>query len=544
MYLEAGFRTDPDFARRTQNPVGAQCCGRLADPPRRIEMISRHILGLANGLLMLACLSFWAPASAQPSPAPNIVVIVADDLGRDVDPCRDKDSPMRFLRQTCERAAVLENFYTHPYSAPSRATLLTGRHPFRHGVNDNHPDAPKLALAEEILPEFIRANAAEPYLFAGFGTWHLADSANGWLRNPNLQGFDHFAGLPVHTGNYNYFDYDWYENGQLAEKPTAYLTSQITNAAISFVAGEKSDLPLFLWVSFTSPTAPYHVPPSNLHSDQGLKQIDLQPTLDARPRPDQYRVNQRQTVFDPYYNAMLEALDRETERLVFEISALSSRPNVFVFLSDNGSTAEVYRRPTEGKQRARATLYDGGVRVPLMIWTDKAQQPAIVPGLYAHLAQSADLFATLAEMAGVPTRRLYQSAEQRDSTSLLDMLQNGPARSLPPRNFAFVQQGNEQRMPYAYGAIDRDGLKLILREPTRATAYSPGVLVELYDTGADPDELHNLFPGACGPELSRMGELLGYIDRTTAASAPGSWFQPVTYLELLQQSEIACGPPQ
>jgi arylsulfatase A-like enzyme len=450
---------------------------------------------------------------------------------------------MRFLRQICERAAVLENFYTHPYSAPSRATLLTGRHPFRHGVNDNREDASKLSLAEETLPEFIRENAPEPYLFAGFGTWHLADADNGWLRSPNLQGFDHFAGLPLHTSKYDYFDYDWYENGQLASKPKAYLTSQIADAAIAFVTGQESEVPLFLWVSFTSPTAPYHLPPANLHSARGLKPINLQPTLDAKPGPNQYRVNQRQKVFDPYYNAMLEALDRETERLVLEVSARSTRPSVFIFLGDNGSTAEVYRRPTEGKQRARATLYDGGVRVPLMIWTDKSPQPAIVPGLYAHLAQSADFFATLAEMAGVPPRRLYQSAEGRDSTSLLDMLQNGPERSLPPRNFAFVQQGNEQRMPYAYGAIDRSGLKLIVREQARQTTYSPGVLVELYDTNDDPDELRNLFPGACGVTLSGMGELLGYIDRTIATSTVENWFKPVTYLRLLEERQSACGAP-
>ena len=214
---------------------------------------------------------------------------------------------------------------------------------------------------------------------------------------------------------------------------------------------------------------------------------------------------------------MLEALDRETERLVLETSARSTRPTVFVFLGDNGSAAEVYRRPTQGKQRARATLYDGGVRVPLMIWTDKATQPAILPGAYEHLVQGADLFATLAEIAGVPPRRLYQSAETRDSTSLLAMLQTGPARSQPPRNFAFVQQGNEQRMPYAYGAIDRDGLKLILREQARQTTYSPGVLVELYDTIEDPDELQNLFPSTCGATLAGMSELLGYIDRTAAS---------------------------
>jgi arylsulfatase A-like enzyme len=544
VYLEAGFRTDPVFARSTRDPPEVKGYTGVTQPAPAAAAIGRRLPGLACGLLILACLSSWAPASAQPSPAPNIIVILADDLGRDVDPCRDKDSPMRFLRQICGRAAVLENFYTHPYSAPSRATLLTGRHPFRHGVNDNHQDATKLSLAEETLPEFIRANAAEPYLFAGFGTWHLADPVNGRLRNPNLQGFDHFAGLPVHTGNYDYFDYDWYENGQLAEQPATYLTSRIADAAIAFVAGEKSDLPLFLWVSFTSPAAPYHVPPSNLHSAEGLKPIDLQPTLDAVPRPDQYRVNQRQAVFDPLYNAMLEALDHETERLVLEISAQSLRPSVFVFLSDNGSAAEVYRRPTAGKQRARATLYDGGVRVPLMVWTDKAPQAAIVPGLYEHPVHGADLFATLAEMAGVPVRRLYQSADGRDSTSLFDMLQTGPARSLPPRNFAFVQRGNEQRMPYAYGAVDRDGMKLILREPARPTAYSPGVLAELYDTSADPDEMHNLFPGACGSALASMRELFGYIERTTAVSPFEKWFQPVTYLRLLEDRKIACSLPQ
>ncbi|MEL6692092.1 MAG: sulfatase-like hydrolase/transferase [Pseudomonadota bacterium] len=469
-------------------------------------------------------------------PAPHIVVLIADDLGLDQAPCHSQEVRMPFLQSMCGRALVFDRAYTHPYCTASRAALMTGRHPFRHGADDVRMQAPKLPLSEVTIAELIKQHSDRGYHMAAFGKWHLADDQNGSERNPNLQGFDHYEGTPRQEDTYKYSDYNWIENGAPVGRIETYKTTFLVDRVIAHFKAVKSTEPAFTFVSFTSPHKPFHAPPEHLHSYGALPEQTLRGTRADQISEGEYRANRREPRLDIYYMAMLEALDTEIKRLVQTLEQDMERPVLFVFLGDNGSAAEVFAAVDDDNVRSKATLYDGGVRVPLMIW-GAGVKGARRSDRLIHLA---DLFPTLATFAGVEEDRMQNADRPLDGVTFRPEV-DGSSSNAPARAFSFFERGNDALLPFAFGAVDEAGWKLILRETERQTNYSAGRLIEVYDTENDALEARNLFETPCTLPEARVMALFEFIASKAAENhAHSDWFEEEFYSVKLQQALQSC----
>lgn len=468
-------------------------------------------LGASLGLTACKRQEPQVPTKTLP---PHIVILIADDLGLKRAPCYSPNSPMTFLSSKCKNAVVFNRAYTHPYCTASRAAMMTARHTFRHGAGDVRAQATKLPLSETTIPEALKSAGLKSYRFSAFGKWHLADDKNGDLKNPNLQGFDHFAGNPRQHHTYSYYNYDWYEDGIKTGNIATYKTTKIIDAINADFANHGAQQAQFYWVGFVSPHMPYHTPPRYLHSRKELPEGFIwKPVRGPTDTPDAFSINKRAPKLDPYFEAMLEALDHEIERLVTSMQAQSERDILFVFLGDNGTSAEVYPEDRSIGYRAKTRLYDGGTRIPLMIWSTHNTNLNIVPKRTDALVHLVDLLPTLADFLKVKPAL----DKPIDGVSFYPILGAKPGEIVNQRDFIYLEKGNLAKLPFSYGALDRSGLKLILRERARYTPKTGDALIELYDTQNDPQEKNNLFLKPCTRPGKDVLNLFKYIDDKLAS---------------------------
>lgn len=481
------------------------------------------------------------PSEAGPdaaSRAPHIVVLIADDLGIGYAPCVSAEPIMDNLESLCDSALVFTRVYTHPYCTPSRAAMMTGRHPFRTRSVDVSEDAFKLGLEQITIPEIIRAAGDPEYRFAAFGKWHLASDETGGVLNPNLQGFDHFEGTPRQHHTYRYRDYEWIVNGVLDEAGVeTYKTTHIVDRAAAHFRANGSQAPWLYWVGFVSPHLPFHLPPRDLHSRHDLPEREFRSVWREPTGPDELRINRTAPQAVPYYQAMIEALDTEIARLVQDIVSSSDRPVIFVFLGDNGDAGEVAPNAQTGLRGTKAMVYEMGVRVPLMVWSSDPGWSERFAGRSDRLTHLADLFPTLAAIAAVPPDQFdYAPIDGRGFASEI-----WPgADEGEPHQAIYVQRGNPRAQPFALSAVSQGGHKLIIREQDRTVRYSDG-FIEFFDLRADPGEANNLYPRLCGRHGRVALELLDYIEALHASEPASS--VPLDfpeYRELIREAQADC----
>lgn len=456
---------------------------------------------------------------------PHIFIIMADDLGLDVGPCHSDVTYMPNLQFRCENSLIFNKAYSNASCAPTRASLMTGRHTFRHGVNDVVQTIKKLPLSEVTLPEWI-SQLAPKYRKAAFGKWHLADDENGGVNNPNAQGFDHYEGTPRQSGTYNYFEYDWYINGVNKGKEKTYKTTKITNAAIMDFESN-NETPQFYFVNYVNPHLPYHKPPADLHNV----------SLPAGPAAEREKsTHRREKKLDPYYFAMLESLDTEINRLVTRTTAISNKPIVFIFLGDNGSAQNVYRGDISGGYRAKASLYEGGIRIPLQIWSSDNERFPIVSGRTDAFVHVVDFFATITHIIR-PGSEL--PSHKMDSQSFAPVLTD---LSYSSRKNLYIEKGNPRSNPFSYASINEAGKKLILNETERVSKINPGVFMEYYDTQKDPGERINLLDNPCRVNYDEVHDLLDFlvIKRGTEIDPIGSVFNEAFYRKNIKSLQSKC----
>lgn len=434
------------------------------------------------------------PVQSTETERPHIVILLADDLGIDVAPCHSPTVRMPFLESLCDQSVVLERAYTHPVCTPSRATLMTSRHPFEHGANNVAQSARKLALEETTLAERFKALESEPYFTAGFGKWHLGDDENGGLKSPNLQGFDFFEGTPRQYQTYAFWDFDWWRNGELIEEavPT-YRTTFLVDRVLEYFKASQNQGPQFIYVGFTNPHLPFHLPPTQLHSYGELPPPPKRGPLKQAAQPGFYQANTRDARLDPYFFAMLEALDKEIERLVVELQRESDRPILFLFAGDNGTSPEVYQGDTSAGYRAKGTLYEGGAAVPIQIW-ENGSELGLDNKRSDRLFHFADIGPTLLSFGGATLEQI--NAFERDTSGIAqaDAVRGAHQQH---HDLIYLERGTINGAPFAFGSVDQDGFKLIVWEKEDVVfpaieGFSPNQ-IEFYDTKSDPGEVTNLF---------------------------------------------------
>jgi len=202
-----------------------------------------------------------SPALADGKKPPNILYIIADDLGwKDVG-FHGSDIQTPVLDSLAKAGVQFDEFYAQPMCTPSRAAFLTGRYPLRYGLQSGViPSAGGYGLAtdEYLLPQLLQDTGYETALV---GKWHLGHGKTDYW--PRQRGFDHFYGALV--GEIDHFEHashgvkDWYrDNAPLDEK--GFDNTLFGNEAARLVRERKGDKPLFLTLAFTAPHSPFQAP--------------------------------------------------------------------------------------------------------------------------------------------------------------------------------------------------------------------------------------------------------------------------------------------
>jgi arylsulfatase A-like enzyme len=266
-------------------------------------------------------------------------------------------------------------------------------------------------------------------------------------------GVGHYSGL-IKNGHRDYWKWPRTEDGE-TQFVDGYATTIFTNEAIDWI-GEQNN-PWFLWLAYTAPHPPIHLPPAGLHTNHDLS--DDKSDIMTNPLP--------------YYLAMLEALDSELGRLLSSLSLDQRKNTVVIFVGDNGTPDEGVQPPYV-KYRAKSTLFEGGIHVPLIIAgagvTRQGQRETA-------LINTTDLFATIANLAGTGVKR------SGDSISFKHLLVGEPG---PKRSFIYAELHSTLSDKYNNGWTIRDNrYKLIqFEEPSRHS--------RLFDLNEDPFEETNL----------------------------------------------------
>ena len=301
---------------------------------------------------------------------PNILLIIADDMGLDATPNYNIDGikpNMPILQSLMSNGIKFNNLWSYPLCTPTRASILTGKYGFRTEVtNVGH----NLSSNEQSIQNYLDGMNSG-YSHAVIGKWHLS----GDISHPNAIGIDEYTGV-LGGGVQSYWNWNLVENMQ-SSKSTEYTTTKFTDLAINWIGSQNQ--PWFLWLAYNAPHTPFHLPPSELYSQVGL--ASDQSSIDANPLP--------------YYLAMLEAMDTEMGRLINSMSQ-EERDNTFiVFIGDNGTPNQVVQ--TYPNRRAKNSLYQGGVNVPMVISGKNVERKGVEE---EALLSTTDLFATIAGIAG------------------------------------------------------------------------------------------------------------------------------------------------
>lgn len=414
----------------------------------------------ATAALVLA-FALHGAAHAQDAPRPNILYIVADDLGwKDVG-FHGSDIQTPALDALAAQGARLEQFYAQPMCTPTRAALMTGRYPLRYGLQTGViPQGHTYGLAtdEWLLPQALKGAGYETAIV---GKWHLGHSDPAFW--PRQRGFDHQYGPLI--GEIDYFTHqvddrvDWYrDNQEVVEE--GYSTTLLGDDAVKLIEGHDPAVPLFLYLAFNAVHTPYQAPQDYL---------------------DRYK-----DIADPSrqaYAASATAMDDQIGRVIAALDQKGMLANTLVlFQSDNGGVrnaafagaitdmSKVVLPADNGPYReGKATVYEGGTRVvALASWPGHIQPGTTVDGMI----HTVDMFPTLVGLAGGDLTK----GKPLDG---MDVWQTISAGQPSPRS-EIVYNIEPQR-----AGIREGDWKLIWNTMLPQT-------VELYNIAEDPSETRNV----------------------------------------------------
>jgi len=329
--------------------------------------------------------------SNESNDQPNILLIISDDQGLDASAqyALSSDLPNTpNLDSIASKGIVFDNVWATPACTTTRATIITGKYGVHSGV-DFVPDI--LPTTELTLQAALKADPkTSDYQSAVFGKWHLG-GGNSDLSHPNDSGINHYEGNVDGTLT-DYSAWNIVVNG--VEEPILnYHTTEITDRAISWA--NQQTKPWFMWVAYVAPHSPFHLPPDN---------TTLSGTVDDLTN------NPRK-----YYLAAIEYMDQEIGRLLSELSEEDRSNTIFIYLGDNGTPKAVVDQTVYPKTHAKGSLYEGSLRVPMLISGVGIDQATSID---STLINTSDLYSTIAELAG------STSITTNDSQSFAGLLNN------------------------------------------------------------------------------------------------------------------------
>ena len=409
-------------------------------------------------------------AGAAVSDRPNIVLIVADDLGYgELGPYGQTEVQTPRVAQLAAEGLTFTQFYAGAtVCAPARACLLTGRHGGRTSIRDIKEDS-SLLPDEVTLAELLRGSG---YYSACIGKWHLGDADTP--GHPMLQGFDEFFGfandgegnVTLHYPTVLRRGFETVEYPENEGSFTTFSHDLFTDAALELIdrrSGEES--PFFLFLN-------YYVP---------HRELEPVPDPPVAPNPLHHATygSKDWSTKAKHKAAMISRMDRDIGRIVDRIDGLDLGDETLILVtSDNGPAQNDGVGPggpfdSNGPLRAgKVSLYEGGIRVPLIArWSGavRADSTSAQVGSFADIMPT---FAALAQ-AGVPAAVT--------GTSLAPVLEDASARFAPAPLYW-------QRRPVTNNTAESRAARF----DDWKVVEKAGGTIELYDLGADPGETSNV----------------------------------------------------
>ncbi len=441
----------------------------------------------------------FAEFTTDPPPGGNVLIIVADDLGIDnmaswgVAP----DPPATpTLDRLADEGMIFRNTWAYSVCSPSRAAMMTGRMGRRTGVANvmGFTSWFELPLEEVTIPEALSTGTWFDYSTSALGKWHMGSyAASAGAAHPLAQGFEYHAGSPgnldANTGGYESGYYRWEKliNGAVTYSEL-YATTDTTNEAIIRI--ETMQEPWLAWVAYNAPHFPWHVPPDELHTQQGLTEDSPNPVL---------------------FDAAIEALDTEIGRMLTRIDPEMLARTTIIFIGDNGTPYPVITPPFDSR-RAKNTPYEGGINVPMIVWGPLVQQPGTETQALVH---AVDIFATVSAIAGVNTGEL---GVELDGQPFNRWLADPSAPSLRQTMYAeqISPNGGADYFNEDIGIVRNERYKLI-RSAGQGDAFYD-MQSSVYDEG--PDIMGGVLSAPEQEAYSALDEALNKIQPTLVYEGP------------------------
>ncbi len=454
-----------------------------------------------------------APGCPGEEPGPtNVLLLILDDVGRDKIACYGVSGdagPTPVIDGLAARGVRFDCAWATPYCSPTRATILTGRHPYRTGLGEIvnfYRRQPGLALSERLLPEAARELGLRSVSSGLVGKWHLAGAEDG-QDHPRESGFERFAGTMANLGRKSdpgaYERAAWVVDGAPAPG-RGYATTVTVDAALAMIAAFESQgadaheagaagteergagARWFVTVSFHAAHFPLHAPPAELHG------FELAGDPLATPLA--------------HHRAMVEALDREIGRLLAGLEEDVLARTTVIVVGDNGTQNNALGAPLRSGT-GKGTLFEAGVGVPLIIAGPGVSAPGRSTSAFA---QTVDLFPTTLELlAGRTVPGLGAGTASIDGVSLVPLLESAVAA--PPRDTLYTEWFRPNHAP---PAAREAGGRAIRRGPYKLISAQLGREILLFDLVRDPQEERNLLGvDSVSAELAAVrDELLSALD--------------------------------
>lgn len=435
------------------------------------------------GLLIAVLMAPFAliHAAETTSKKPNILLIVADDLGyADVGFHGCRDIPTPNIDELAKSGVRFTNGYvTGPYCSPTRAGLLTGRYQTRFGHEFNPGGGEQgLPVTEITLADRLKAAGYKTGLV---GKWHLGNRPE---LHPQRRGFDEFFGFL--GGAHSYFEHNGILRGTEPVKELDYTTDAFGREAVSFIERHKSENWL-LYLAFNAVHTPMHATDDRLAKFSGI--ADKQRRI---------------------YAAMMFAMDEAIGEVRSKLKETGLADNTLVvFISDNGGPTmagvTVNGSRNEPLRGSKRTTLEGGVRVPFVLsWPAKLK-----PAVFEQPVIQLDVNATALAAAGVSTR----PNEQLDGINLLPYLTGEKSGS--PHESLYWRFGGQM-------AVRSGDFKLVRYDSnadTQTGRVQPVTSAKLYNLAQDIHEDRDL--AASMPE--KVKELQAKWDEWNKSNMKPLW---------------------
>jgi arylsulfatase A-like enzyme len=436
-----------------------------------------------TSILLLASLAATGCSNAEKEkPLPNIVFILADDLGYGDLSCYGQQKfQTPNIDRIAEQGILFRQHYTGcTVSAPSRSSLMTGLHTGHTPIRGNKgwkPEGQWPLPAESLtLPEMLRTKG---YVTGAFGKWGL-----GYIDtegDPNSQGIDEFFGYNCQSLAHNYYpDHLWHNHDKIllpandSGKTGAYSGDAIQKAALEFIEMNRSR-PFFLFYPTTIPHAELVAKTGYMNMFRG--KFDPEKSFRGVDEGPDYRLGPygSQPESHAAFAAMVKQLDDYVGELMAKLAETGLDKNtIVIFASDNGPHLEGGADPdyfdSNGPLRGyKRDMYEGGIRTPLLVmWPGKIKAGTTSD----HISAFWDIMPTLAEITGV------KPPENIDGISFLPALLGKKKQT---QHEFLYWEFHEQGGKVAVRMGDWKAVKLnIDRKPQGA--------VELYDLATDIGE--------------------------------------------------------